>query len=144
MGLERPPNRHHRHHHPIISGYLGWTRKAPKIYTARLPSLGLLHPSHRAAPDFVINMTSSMKCATNGIRLNKDLAPLQSAHPSVHSTRRTLTPIPPTSANSTPSCLPLLKSDVPLPLNRRKRQPTSPQEPQRPAHGATKQKFCGK
>ena len=39
--------------------------------------LGLLYPSHQAAPDFVINMKSSMKCATDGIWLNKDLDPLQ-------------------------------------------------------------------
>ena len=35
--------------------------------------MGLLYPSHQAAPDFVINITASMKCATSGIRLNKDL-----------------------------------------------------------------------
>ena len=39
--------------------------------------LGLLYPSHQAALDFVINMTSSMKCATSGIQLNKDLTLLQ-------------------------------------------------------------------
>ena len=45
--------------------------------SAGMGGLGLLNPSYQSAPDFVINVTSSMKCATNGIRPNKDLAPLQ-------------------------------------------------------------------
>ena len=39
--------------------------------------LGLLYSSHQTAPNFIINMTASMKCATNGMRLNKDLAPFK-------------------------------------------------------------------
>ena len=39
--------------------------------------LAILYPSHRAAPDFTIHMTASIKCATNSVRLNKDLEPFQ-------------------------------------------------------------------
>ena len=37
--------------------------------------LGLLYPSHRAAPDFIITMTSAIRYATSGFRPSIDLEP---------------------------------------------------------------------
>jgi hypothetical protein len=44
--------------------------------------LGLLCPQTRAAPDFVISMTSAIRCATLGFRLHKHLNP-HLLHPSL-------------------------------------------------------------
>ena len=33
----------------------------------------MIYPSHRNAPDFAINMMTSMRCASEGIKLNDDL-----------------------------------------------------------------------
>ena len=38
--------------------------------------LGILYPSRRAVPDFVITMTAAMRMAGQGFQFNKDLEPL--------------------------------------------------------------------
>ena len=46
--------------------------------------LGLLYPSHRAAPDFVITMKEAYQYATKGFTFNEDLDPFQ-VHPTIAS-----------------------------------------------------------
>ena len=38
--------------------------------------LGLLYPSHRAVPDFILTMAQSLCYATHGFALNDDLEPI--------------------------------------------------------------------
>ena len=45
--------------------------------------LGIINPSLRAAPDFVINMASGIRRATMGFTINKDILPIK-LHPSIN------------------------------------------------------------